>query len=150
MGARVQEADFDPGEEISNVRGRFPDAGAIVSFIGLVRDFSDERKVGAMTLEHYPGMTERALDAILIEARNKWSLLDASVIHRVGRLETSDQIVLVLVASHHRMEAFRAAEFIIDRLKTSAPFWKKEATPEGDKWVEAKASDEIAASRWVE
>lgn len=150
MEVRVQEADFDAGKEMEKIRKRFADAGAIVSFIGLVRDFSDGRKVSGMTLEHYPGMTEKMLRAILDEAGKTWSILDATIIHRVGHLQVSDQIVLVLVASPHRQDAFRAAEFIIDLLKTKAPFWKKESTSEGERWVDAKESDDIAASRWIE
>ena len=150
MEIRVHEEDFDAGEEIANIRKRSADAGAIVSFLGLVRDFSDGSRVSGMTLEHYPGMTEKVLRDILDEAGKKWSILDATLIHRVGRLHVSDQIVLVLVASPHRQDAFRAAEFLIDLLKTKAPFWKKESTPEGERWVDAKESDDIAASRWIE
>lgn len=150
MHVKVQEADFDPGQEIADIRRRFTDIGAIVSFVGLVRDFSDGSKVSAMTLEHYPGMTEMALQAIVEEAREKWNVLDATIIHRVGTLEVSDQIVLVLVASSHRQDAFRAAEYMIDQLKTKAPFWKKETTPEGSRWVDAKESDDVKASRWVD
>jgi molybdopterin synthase catalytic subunit len=150
MHVKVQAADFDPGQEIAEIRRRFTDIGAILSFVGLVRDFSDGSQVCAMTLEHYPGMTEMALQSIMEEAREKWNVLDATIIHRVGTLEVSDQIVLVLVASSHRQDAFRAAEYMIDQQKTKAPFWKKETTPEGSRWVDAKESDDVKASRWVE
>ncbi|MBY0578402.1 MAG: molybdenum cofactor biosynthesis protein MoaE [Burkholderiales bacterium] len=150
MEARVQQEDFDLGIEVAKIRGRFSGIGAIASFVGFVRDFSEGRKVSGMMLEHYPGMAEIALHAILDEAREKWGILDATIVHRVGRLAVSEQIVLVLAASPHRMEAFKAVEFIIDLLKTQAPFWKKETTTEGDQWVEAKSSDGLAASRWVE
>lgn len=144
MEIRVQEADFDAGEEISKL-GRCG-AGAIVSFIGLVRD---QGGISAMHLEHYPGMTEKALAAIAGEAADRWPLLDAVVIHRVGRLEAQDRIVLVATASFHRADAFSAAEFIMDNLKSRAPFWKKEIAPEGERWVEAKASDDEALGRWL-
>lgn len=124
------------------------DVGALASFVGLVRDANDGRSVSAMTLEHYPGMTEQALQAICVEAAGRWDILDTLVVHRVGALKPGDRIVLVGVTSAHRGEAFAACEFIMDYLKTRAPFWKKEATPEGEKWVEARGSDDIAASRW--
>lgn len=150
MKVVIQEEDFDIQEEIGKIRREHADIGALVSFIGLVRDFSEHSKVTEMMLEHYPGMTEKSLEAILHEAKARWKIEDATVIHRVGRLLARDQIVLVLVASHHRKDAFRAAEFVIDRLKTEAPFWKKENTPEGWHWVDAKNSDEAASSEWME
>jgi molybdopterin synthase catalytic subunit len=145
---RVQEADFDTGRELESLtRGRV-DVGAVASFVGLVRDANDGREVRGMTLEHYPGMTERALEEICREAHSRWELLDTLVIHRVGPLEPGDRIVLVGVSSAHRGEAFAACEFIMDYLKTRAPFWKREETPEGGRWVEAKTSDDEAAGRW--
>jgi molybdopterin synthase catalytic subunit len=125
------------------------DIGAIASFVGLARDLNEGSGVAAMTLEHYPSMTEKALTALVEEARSRWALLDVTVIHRVGRLLPGDSIVLVVVASQHRGEAFAACEFIMDYLKTRAPFWKKEETPEGERWVEARASDDAAAARWA-
>jgi len=135
---RVQHEDFDPGAELERLRsGLQADAGAVVSFIGLVRDLNEGDDITAMTLEHYPGMTEKALDAIAAEATVRWKLLDAVIIHRVGPLEPNDRIVLVIAASAHRKDAFRACEFMIDTLKTKAPFWKKEATSQGSRWVTA-------------
>ena len=122
--------------------------GALVSFIGQVRDMNDGDAVSTLTLEHYPEMTEKALAKIEAEAKSRWDLIDSLIIHRVGALQAQDQIVLVLVASAHRGDAFSACEFMMDYLKTSAPFWKKEATSEGERWVEAKTSDETAKARW--
>ena len=145
---RVQEADFDVGRELEALtRGR-RDVGAVASFVGLVRDANDGSAVRGMTLEHYPGMTERALEEICAQAHARWDLQDTLVIHRVGPLVPGDRIVLVGVASAHRGEAFEACEFIMDYLKTRAPFWKKEDTPEGGRWVEARSSDDAAAGRW--
>ena len=145
---RVQEADFDTGRELEALtRGR-TDVGALASFVGLVRDANDGRAVGGMSLEHYPGMTEAALSGICAQALARWNILDALVIHRVGRLAPGERIVLVGVTSAHRGEAFEACEFIMDYLKTRAPFWKKESTPEGERWVEARESDDVAANRW--
>jgi molybdopterin synthase catalytic subunit len=145
---RVQEADFDAGRELEALtRGR-SDVGAVASFIGLVRDANDGAPVSAMTLEHYPGMTEKALEAICEEARSRWDLIDTVVVHRVGALKPGERIVLVGVSSAHRGEAFAACEFIIDYLKTRAPFWKMEDTPQGSRWVEARASDDAAAQKW--
>jgi len=145
---RVQEQDFDAGRELEALtRGR-KDVGAVASFIGLVREVNDGHAIDAMTLEHYPGMTERALDEICREAHARWDILETLVIHRVGRLAPGDRIVLVGVSSAHRGEAFQACEFIMDYLKTRAPFWKKESTPQGDRWVEARDSDDAAAQRW--
>jgi molybdopterin synthase catalytic subunit len=133
---RVQQEDFDPGAELERLRGRLQGrAGAMVSFIGLVRDLNEGDGITGMTLEHYPGMTEKALAAIAAEASTRWKLNDAVIIHRVGPLAPNDRIVLVIAASAHRKEAFRACDFMIDALKTKAPFWKKETTPRGDRWV---------------
>ena len=142
----VQEADFDPGAEMAALTAGDAAAGAVASFVGLVR--GDAEGVSAMTLEHYPGMTEKSLAAIVDEARGRWEVLDWCVIHRVGPLAPTDPIVLVAVASGHRGDAFAACEFIMDYLKTQAPFWKKEATPTGEKWVDARESDDAAAARW--
>jgi molybdopterin synthase catalytic subunit len=145
---RVQEADFDVGAELDSLtRGR-TDVGGLASFVGLVRSSNDGSAVQGMTLEHYPGMTEKALEDICAQAHARWDLIDSVVIHRVGRLVPGDRIVLVGVASAHRGEAFEACEFIMDYLKTRAPFWKKEETAEGPRWVEARASDDVAAGRW--
>jgi len=126
-----------------------PAVGAVASFVGLVRDRNDGAAVATMTLEHYPGMTEKAIAGIVEQAKGRWAIIDCTVIHRVGELQPTDQIVLVAVASAHRGEAFAACEFIMDYLKTQAPFWKKEATPEGARWVDARASDDAAAARWA-
>jgi len=145
---RVQREDFDTGRELEALtRGR-RDVGALASFVGLVRDSNDGSEIRGMTLEHYPGMTENALEDICRQARERWDLVDTLVIHRVGPLEPGDRIVLVGVTSAHRGEAFAACEFIMDYLKTRAPFWKKESTGAGERWVEARASDETAAQRW--
>jgi molybdopterin synthase catalytic subunit len=141
----VREADFDMGAEITALSAGDDGAGAVASFVGLVRGGGE---VSAMTLEHYPGMTEQALAAIIEQARGRWSLRAVRVIHRVGRLLPGDRIVFVGVSSAHRGDAFAACEFIMDYLKTRAPFWKKEATPDGGRWVDARESDELAASRW--
>ncbi len=146
----VQEADFDIGDEIERLGAARRDIGAVASFVGLVRDANDGSGVSAMTLEHYPGMTERALEDIVAAARQRWSLLGVRVIHRYGRLEPADRIVFVGVAGAHRGEAFAACEFIMDYLKTQAPFWKREETPSGARWVDARDSDDSAAARWVE
>ena len=150
MPVRVQEADFDAGAEIARLRAGDARVGAVASFIGCVRDVNDAARVSEMTLEHYPGMTEAALEAIVAEARARWDIYDALVVHRVGRLQPLDQIVLVVVTSAHRGEALRACEFLMDYLKTRAPFWKKETTPQGSRWVEARESDDAAAERWGE
>ena len=148
MPVRVQTADFDVSTELAALRGTDARVGAVAAFVGTVRDVNDDAHVATMSLEHYPGMTEKALAAIVAEARGRWDIIDALVIHRVGELRPTDQIVLVGVTSAHRGEAFAACEFIIDYLKTRAPFWKKEATPDGPRWVEARASDDAAAARW--
>jgi molybdopterin synthase catalytic subunit len=146
---RVQAGDFDLGIELARLRAGDARVGAVVSFVGLVRDINDGAQVAAMELEHYPGMTERALEDIVEQARARWPLYGALVIHRVGPLKPCDQIVLVAVAGAHRGEAFDACEFIIDYLKTDAPFWKKEDTPEGSRWVDARISDDSARAKWV-
>jgi molybdopterin synthase catalytic subunit len=148
MAVRVQQEDFDSGAEITAFRRSDPGIGAIASFIGLVRDVNDGAEVAGMTLEHYPGMTEKALAGIVAAAKARWDIIDALVIHRVGALKPLDQIVLVAVAGAHRGSAFSACEFIMDYLKTQAPFWKKEQTAQGARWVEARASDDQAAERW--
>jgi molybdopterin synthase catalytic subunit len=147
---RVQFEDFDAGAEITRMRLARRDTGAIAAFIGQVRDLSEGAEVSGMTLEHYPGMTEKALEAIVDQARQRWNIFDALVIHRIGALQPFDQIVLVVVAGAHRGEAFSACEFIMDYLKTEAPFWKKERTETGDRWVEARSSDDTAKQRWTE
>jgi molybdopterin synthase catalytic subunit len=146
---RVQAGDFDLGHELARLRAGDARVGAVVSFVGLVRDMNDGSQVAAMELEHYPGMTERALEDIVEQARARWPLYGALVIHRVGPLKPLDQIVLVAVAGAHRGEAFDACEFIIDYLKTDAPFWKKEDTPSGARWVDARISDDSAKAKWV-
>jgi molybdopterin synthase catalytic subunit len=150
MPVRIQTADFDAGVEIANLRAGDPRVGAVAAFIGTVRDVNDGSGVATLTLEHYPGMTERSLEAIVVQARERWDLLDVLVIHRVGDLTPTDQIVLVAVTSAHRGEAFSACGFVMDYLKTEAPFWKKESTPDGERWVDARATDEAAAARWRE
>ena len=145
---RVQREDFDPGHELAEMtRGR-TDLGAAVSFVGLVRDLGGEESVKAMTLEHYPGMTERELGRIVAEAEARWDLSDCRIVHRHGRLEPGDRIVLVITTSRHRHAAFEACAFLIDWLKTRAPFWKHEEGPRGAHWVAARADDEEAAGRW--
>ena len=133
---RVQQEDFDPGAELERLRGNLQgSAGAVVSFIGLVRDLNEGADITGMTLEHYPGMTEKALAAIAAEASARWKLIDAIIIHRVGPLAPNDRIVLVIAASAHRKDAFHACEFMIDALKTKAPFWKKETGSRGSRWI---------------
>ncbi|HVY08021.1 MAG TPA: molybdopterin synthase catalytic subunit MoaE [Burkholderiales bacterium] len=148
MAVRVQAEDFDAGAEMNVMRRSNPRIGAIACFVGVVRDLNEGADVADMTLEHYPGLTEKALEKIEAEARARWNILDALVVHRVGVLRPSDQIVLVVVASAHRGEAFQACEFLMDYLKTKAPFWKKEGTPQGGRWVESRQSDDTAAERW--
>jgi molybdopterin synthase catalytic subunit len=146
---RIQSEDFDAGAEIAILRRNNPAIGAISSFIGLVRDVNSGERVSELTLEHYPGMTEKALDEIVDEAKARWDIIEVLVIHRVGVLRPTDQIVLVVVAGAHRGEAFAACEFVMDYLKTKAPFWKKEQTPAGSRWVESRSSDDAAAERWT-
>ena len=148
MSVRVQAEDFDIAREIASLRAGNARIGAVAAFVGIVRDLNDGDDVRTLTLEHYPGMTEKALERIVAEARQRWDIADALVIHRVGTLQPQDQIVLVLVTSAHRGEAFAACQFVMDYLKTRAPFWKKEATPSGERWVEARTSDDEAAARW--
>jgi len=148
MTVRVQTQDFDTGLEINQLRNARKDTGAVVSFVGQVRDLNEGDTVSQMTLEYYPGMTEKALEAIVNQAQSRWDIFDAIVIHRVGTLQPTDQIVLVAVSGAHRGEAFKACEFIMDYLKTEAPFWKKEVTGSGERWVDAKLADEDARERW--
>ena len=149
MPVRVQTADFDVSAELAALRGADPRVGAVAAFVGTVRDVNDAASVATMTLEHYPAMTEKALAGIVAEAKSRWNIVDALVVHRVGELKPTDQIVLVGVTGAHRGEAFAACEFIIDYLKTRAPFWKKEVTPDGARWVEPRTSDDDAAARWA-
>ncbi|PPD13012.1 MAG: molybdopterin synthase catalytic subunit MoaE [Methylotenera sp.] len=148
MTVSVQIEDFDVGAQLNKLRLASPSTGALVSFVGQVRDINDGDSINTLTLEHYPGMTESALQAIEAEAKSRWDILDSLIIHRVGTLKPIDQIVLVAVVSAHRGEAFKACEFIMDFLKTQAPFWKKEATSLGERWVEAKLSDDLALKQW--
>jgi molybdopterin synthase catalytic subunit len=144
---RIQHEQFDVNAELARLRAD-PRVGAIACFIGVVRDLNDGDSVASMTLEHYPGMTEKALEGIVAQAHQRWDLYEALVVHRVGELRPTDPIVLVIVTSAHRGAAFAACEFIMDYLKTEAPFWKKEATPTGTRWVEARESDDAARERW--
>jgi molybdopterin synthase catalytic subunit len=148
MTVRVQTEDFDAGAEFARLRAGDLSIGAIAVFIGTVRDINDDATISGLTLEHYPGMTESALEEIAAEARQRFDINDALIIHRVGALAPGDQIVLVAITSAHRGMAFDACEFVMDFLKTKAPFWKKERTLSGERWVEARASDDEAASRW--
>lgn len=148
MSIRVQKHDFNVGLQIAAMRDGNRSIGAIASFIGLMRDFNDGENVLSMTLEHYSGMTEKALQTIANNAISRWEIIDVTIIHRVGNFAPGDQIVLVMVASAHRAAAFAACEFIMDFLKTRAPFWKNETTPDGERWVDARASDDGATSRW--
>ena len=149
MTVRVQTQDFDAGLELAHLRRARKDVGAVVSFIGQVRDFNDGDTVSQLSLEHYPGMTEKALAAIVAQAQSRWDIVDTLIIHRVGTLQPLDQIVLVAVSGAHRGEAFKACEFIMDALKTEAPFWKKEVTASGERWLDAKDSDDVARERWI-
>lgn len=148
MSVRVQHEDFDTGAEIQRMRLLRPDIGAVAAFVGQVRDINDGSQVAGLTLEHYPGMTEKSLETIVAQAKARWDIADALIVHRIGSLKPTDQIVLVVVAGSHRGEAFAACEFIMDYLKTEAPFWKKENTPQGERWVDARSSDEQARQRW--
>ena len=145
---QVQTEVFDTAAIQETLRRTNPKIGALVTFLGQMRDFNDGDEVSTMTLEHYPGMTEKALQKIIDEADERWDLMGIHVVHRVGPLEPFDPIVLVAVASAHRGEAFQACEFIIDYLKTRAPFWKKESTSKGDRWVDARHTDNKAEERW--
>ena len=150
MAARVfiQTHDFELGAEVAALRAGDHGVGAVVSFVGTVRERSDGRTVSSMELEHYPGMTERAIEAMIDEAESRFDIRATRVVHRVGLLAAGDPIVLVAVTSSHRGQAFQACEFLMDYLKTQAPFWKKETTPEGARWVDARAADDAALSRW--
>lgn len=150
MVIKVQTDDFDVAQVLADLRSNKPQVGAIVSFVGLVRDINDGADVSTLTLEHYPEMTEKALQRIVDEAKQRWDVMDAVVIHRVGTLLPTDQIVLVAISSAHRQTAFSACEFIMDYLKTQAPFWKKETNNQGARWVEARTSDDEAKARWTQ
>ncbi len=145
---RIQNEPLDPDHEVNQLRDGNHAIGGIVSFIGLMRDVNEGETVSSMRLEHYPGMTEKALKSIVQEAFRRWDLLGCRVVHRVGELQPADAIVLVAVSSAHRTEAFRACEFIIDFLKTRAPFWKKEITKKGGRWLNARQSDSEAEQKW--
>ncbi|QPI53324.1 molybdopterin synthase catalytic subunit MoaE [Massilia antarctica] len=149
MAVRVQSADFDLSTEMAALRAQDARIGAVVTFVGTVRDMNDGATVAAMELEHYPGMTEQALEKIVAQAGERWPLYGALVVHRVGPLAPLDQIVLVACTAAHRGEAFAACEFIIDYLKTDAPFWKKEQTPDGARWVDARVTDDAALAKWT-
>ena len=146
---RVQREDFDVGAEIARLTEGRHDIGGVASFIGLVRDMAGGDKIGAMTLEHYPGMTEKKLAEIEAEANRRWPLEASLIIHRYGRLEPGERIVLVVTASSHRAAALESCQFLIDWLKTKAPFWKLEETPSGGQWVDARDADDAAARRWM-
>lgn len=148
MKISVQTHDFDVSAELAQMRAANPAIGAVVNFVGLVRDRNDGQNIRTMELEHYPGMTEKSLLMIAEQACQRWNLIDALIIHRVGLLQPLDQIVMVAAASAHRGEAFAACEFMMDYLKTEAPFWKKESTPEGERWVDARESDSQAVNKW--
>ncbi|MGE8479437.1 MAG: molybdopterin synthase catalytic subunit MoaE [Pseudomonas shirazensis] len=148
MAVRVQQQAFDPGAEVNAIHAANAGVGAVVSFVGYVRDFNDGREVAGMFLEHAPGMTEKALTKIIVEAEQRWPLLKVEVLHRIGTLQPGEPIVFVGVASAHRQAAFDGCNFIMDYLKTRAPFWKKETTEDGPRWVEGRHSDQQAAERW--
>jgi molybdopterin synthase catalytic subunit len=146
---RVQAEDFDVGHEVCQMRLAQSNIGAVVSFVGQVRDMNDGDTIAQLTLEHYPGMTEKALQAIADQAKARWDIVDVLIIHRIGTLNINDQIVFVAVSSAHRGEAFQACEFVMDYLKTEAPFWKKEVLQSGEsRWVDARDTDEDAKQRW--
>lgn len=144
----IQTEDFDVGQALANLRAGDLRVGAVCSFVGTVRDRNEGSEVATLTLEHYPGMTEKAIEGMMAEARTRFDIYAATVIHRVGPLQPLDQIVLVAVTSAHRGESFQACEFLMDYLKTQAPFWKKEDTPQGARWVDARVSDDQALARW--
>lgn len=148
MTVKVQAENFDLAQEMALLTDDDKSVGAVVSFVGLVRDLHAGEKIQSLILEHYPGMTEKALESIEYEAKSRWQLRQCMIIHRIGQLKPQDQIVLVLVSSAHRSEAFKACEFIMDYLKTQAPFWKKEITEKGERWVDARLSDDEAHARW--
>lgn len=145
---RVQAGDFDLNAEVSALRARNPKIGAVACFVGTVRDLNDGETVAAMELEHYPGMTEKALERIAADACRRWPGIDVTIVHRVGKLYPLDQIVLVATVAVHRGDAFASCEFVMDYLKTQAPFWKKEATADGERWVDARSADDAALARW--
>ena len=145
----VQPEDFDVSTELARLREESRQVGAIATFVGAVRDINDNVEVATLELEHYPGMTEKSITEIIEQAQERWQLLGATVIHRIGKMLPTDQIVLVAVSSMHRGDAFQACEFIMDFLKTQAPFWKKELTPDGERWVDARATDQQARARWA-
>ena len=148
MPIRIQTEDFDLSTEVAQLRANNPGVGAVATFTGTVRDMNDGAGVAEMELEHYPGMTEKALEDIVAQAKTRWNIFDALVIHRVGPMKPLEQIVLVAVTSAHRGESFAACEFIMDYLKTQAPFWKKEQTPQGARWVDARTTDDKALAKW--
>ncbi len=148
MPVRIQTEDFDLSVELKKIRAGDARIGAVAAFVGTVRDRNDGSEVAAMTLEHYPGMTEKSLEEIIEKAKARWDIYDVLIIHRVGPLQIEDQIVLTAVTSAHRGEAFAACEYVMDYLKTLAPFWKKEETPEGARWVDARLSDDEALKKW--
>ena len=148
MPVRIQNEDFDLSQEVKQLRAGDARVGAVATFVGTVRDRNDGSDVAAMTLEHYPGMTEKSLEEIIEKAKARWDIFDVLIIHRVGPLNIEDQIVLTAVTSAHRGEAFAACEYVMDYLKTLAPFWKKEDTPEGARWVDARLSDDEALKKW--
>lgn len=144
----IQTHDFDLAGEIAVLRADDPRVGAVCSFVGTVRDRNDGSDVASMELEHYPGMTEKAIEAMIDEAQRRFDILGARIVHRVGLLQPRDQIMMVAVVSAHRGQSFQACEFLMDYLKTQAPFWKKEQTPEGARWVDARVADDQALARW--
>lgn len=148
MPVRVQTEDFDLSAEIKQLRQGDARVGAVAAFVGTVRDQNEGAEVSKMTLEHYPGMTEKSLEEIITKAKARWDIYDVLIIHRIGPLDIEDQIVLVAVTSAHRGEAFASCEFVMDYLKTLAPFWKKEDTEHGAKWVDARLSDDEALKKW--
>ena len=148
MPVRVQTEDFDLSAEIKQLRQGDARVVAVAAFIGTVRDLNEGAEVSKMTLEHYPGMTEKSLEEIIDQAKARWDIYEVLIIHRIGPLDIEDQIVLVAVTSAHRGEAFASCEFVMDYLKTLAPFWKKEDTPEGARWVDARLSDDEALKKW--
>jgi molybdopterin synthase catalytic subunit len=148
MPVRVQTEDFDLTTEVAQLRARSPAIGAVACFVGTVRDLNEGSTVATMELEHYPGMTEKALENIVAEAQRRWPGVEALVVHRVGKLAPLDQIVLVATTSMHRGDAFASCEFVMDYLKTEAPFWKKEETEHGARWVDARVADDAALARW--
>lgn len=147
---KVQQEDFDLSTEVAALRQGHKDIGAVVSFVGTVRDINEGDEVSVLELEHYPGMTEKALEQIRLQAHDRWQLESSMIIHRIGKMYPCDQIVLVAVSSRHRENAFHAAHFIMDYLKTNAPFWKKETLPNGEeRWVDSRVSDKEAEKRWA-